>query len=147
MANPNPEAVAWILARSPDFARTDAEIAADLNAETVPNPAPQPTVRTPFVTTDLMGALNAASLAKIKGLPSLARLLDDITAQLPGPLDNWLILLQTDGTISPTQAGAMAAIVHATGPDPSWPPTIPAAVADLGRELDAADIAASRPGA
>lgn len=104
----------------------DARATAALNAPaSVPNPTPQAQVPKPFLTRDLMGLLDAAAIGKLQSLPSLARLLDDIAAQVPGPLDNWIALLQAGGTITPAQGAALAGVVHATQPDPAWRPTVP----------------------
>jgi hypothetical protein len=111
----------------PAYAGLDAAARLDrLHApEMVPNPTPRGQVPKPFVTADLMGALDATALTAIRDLPSLARLLDDIERQDPGRLDNWIGLLAGTGAITPGQAQALAATVHATWPDPAWTETVP----------------------
>lgn len=146
--NPTPQAIAALRAAfAPTLsgAGTDGAVAAAINATTVANPVPvAPTVPKPFVTADLMGTLDAAALTNIRNLPSLARLLDDIAAQLPGPLDNWINLMGATGTVTPAQAAALSGIVHATEPDPSWAAQVPWPLPNLGRLVDAADISAAR---
>jgi hypothetical protein len=142
--NPSPEAVAAIRARVADWSPTDAEVASALNAPTVDNPTPAATVPIPFLTRDLMGTLDQPALAKIMALPSLARLLEDIERGEPGRLDNWIALLTAGGAISQAQAGVISGVVHATGPDPSWPSLISWAQASLGRPVDVDDVAAAR---
>lgn len=145
MARPSPKAIDAIRSRVADWTPDDRTIADSLNEPTVPNPTLQPTVPKPYRTRDLMEALDTAAIAKIKALPSLGRLLDDIAKGEPDQLENWISLLQSDGTIDQDQAGALYAIVHGTEPDPDWPANVSWAEVTIGRAVDESDIAASRP--
>lgn len=146
MANPSPAAIALIREQVADWTGDDATIAASLNAPSIENPAPQPTIAKPFTARDLMGVLDSAAKAKLLTLPSLARLLNDIEAGVIEPLENWVAMLATGAIVTQEQAGALMAILHATEPDPSWPPQISWAESVIGRPVDTDDIAAARLG-
>lgn len=146
MANPSPAAIALIREQVTDWSPDDATIVADLNAPSIANPTPQPTIAKPFAARDLMGVLDSAAKTKLLTLPSLARLLDDIEAGAIEPLENWAGMLATGSIITQEQAGSLMAVLHATETDPNWPEQISWAEAVIGRPVDADDIAAARPG-
>lgn len=145
MANPTPTVIDWIRAQDPDWTRRNDEIATDLNGRTVPNPVPQTTLPRPFAIADLKAILDTPALGKLQALPSLPRLLDMITTQNRDGLALWADLLTAGGTITGTQRATILGRLAETEPDPAWLPEVPRAVLDLGRTLDAADVAAARP--
>jgi hypothetical protein len=111
---------------------SDRDAADALSAPTtIPNPAPPGTVPKPFQTKDLLGKLDNPTLARLRKLPSLARLLDDIAAMDIAHVENWLAVLQSSegpsdpAPISAAQATALAAAIHATQPDPNYQAQVP----------------------
>lgn len=152
MANPSPAAITLIRSQVADWTADDATIAATLNAPTITNPAERPTIAKPFAARDLMGVLDGPAKGKLLALPGFGRLLDDIQAGEIETLENWVSGLLCESpilpepAITPEQAGALMAILHAEEDDPNWPEQISWAESVLGRLVDASDIAEARPG-
>ena len=142
--NPTPDTIAWIrsyVATLPGGWDTSVpDIVAAANTPTVPNPAPQPTVPKPFYVTDLVAHLDAETLASLRTLPSLPRVLDDINSNNRAGCNLWLNLLLASTDITQQQHDALAAVINATYPDPSWPSQVGAAEANLGRPIDQLDV-------
>lgn len=147
MASPSPDAVAKIRSEVTDWTPSDAAIAAGLNRPSIANPTPQPVVPTPFTTSQVFGAVAPSSLAKLNSIAFLPDIRDKIAANDRPACGLYAGLLMAGGVITQPDYGAIMALFNATGPDPSWPAQISWAVANLGRPVDAYDIAASRPGA
>jgi hypothetical protein len=143
--NPSPAAIAAIRAHVADWSASDAQVAASLNAEQVANPAPQGTVPTPFYQSDVLGLLSEGSKAKLKDVAFLPRISDDIKKQDRPAVGLWAQVLALGSVITADELTALAALLAATGPDPSYPPQVSWAMAYLGRPVDAADVSASRP--
>jgi hypothetical protein len=146
--HPSPAAIAWIQAQSPDFTKTDAAIAASLNAATVANPitvAPQ--IPKPFTFNDVFGLLSDASVAAIRDTPNTTDLIDKVNAGDRMGVLRWAsALFKAPSKITVTEAGAVQSLLTSTVADPAWSAQIPAPLVALGRLVDSDDIAASRPG-
>lgn len=147
MSSPSPQAVAAIRSEVSDWSPSDATIAADLNTPTIANPTPRSTVPLPFTTSQVFAAVSGASLAKLNTIAFLPDIRDKIAANDRPACGLYAGLLMTGGVITQADYSAIMALFNATGPDPSWPPQISWALANLGRPVDALDVAASRPGA
>jgi hypothetical protein len=148
MANPSPEAVGKIRAAA-DWSKPDAEAAAALNAPSLPNPVPAP--QRPVVLEErvLLGLLtdpDHGSAARLLNYNNLALLQSDIRADKHVAVTDWANNLALMGLITPGESAAIKAYVDSKVPDPSWSPLVSWAVANLGRPVDAEDVAASRPG-
>lgn len=96
---------------------------------TVANPVTvAPQIPKPFVYTDVLGLLSAASQANIRALPELTRVLDDINAQNRHAVAVWanLCLAGTSPPILQSEHDAIVNLMNATIADPNWTATIPA---------------------
>jgi hypothetical protein len=74
-----------------------------------------------------MALLSANSLANVRALPELARVLDDINNQNRPAVTAWanMLLAGANPPITQAEHDAMVALVQATEPDPTWPATVP----------------------
>lgn len=124
---------------------SDESIVAALNDPTIANPDPAPEIPVPYTYADLFGVISQPNLAKLVMLPSLTRIIDDINSGSLDACQRWLTLLAGSGTITPEEAQAVAGVMTATQPSPSWPTHISWAKANIGRSVDADDIAKARP--
>lgn len=146
MANPSPAAIAAIRKQVDDWSPDDAALAATLNEPTVPDPAPQATVPTPFTTAQAFGLLSPASAGKMNTIAFLPDIRDKIAANDRTACGLYVGLLTAGGVITPAERAALLGLLSAAGPDPSWQSKISWAGSVIGRAVDADDIAASRPG-
>ncbi len=144
--NPSPAAIAAIRAQVTDWTPNDTTIAANLNAPTVANPVSQATVSKPFGPADLIGCLDAATLSKLTGKPTIVAIVQAALVQDRPTLTALVALGVAAGDLTTTQQSAIDAVLAASIPDPSWQAQIGWAQANLGRPVDSSDIAASRPG-
>lgn len=148
--NPSPSAVAAIQQEAPNIpggwaGNGDAQIAEALNAPSVANPAPRATVPTPYTYQQLLGLLSQASLANVYAFPAVHDLFVAVLAMDSSFVAATVALFQAAGKVTADEATALNAAISATEPDPGWPAQISWARANLGRDVDADDIAASRP--
>jgi hypothetical protein len=107
--------------------RPTTEIALLLVSPSTPvkNPTPQPTIPEPLSSLAFMTLLSPASLKNLRNLPSLPRVLDDISAQDRMSVGGWIQFLATVGDITADEAKTLTGALTATILDPSWPATIP----------------------
>lgn len=145
--NASPAAIASIQAQVTDWTQSDAAIVAALNAPSVANPVPQPTIPTPFTIGEIFGMASAPSLVKLAAVPFLPDVRNLILANDRSGCAIYTNLFLVSGTILQSEHDAIMGVLAATQPDPSWAAQISWAEANLGRQVDAFDIAASRPGA
>ena len=147
--NPSPDQIAWIrsyVATLPGgWSTSTPDIVAAANAPAVANPTPQPTVPKPFAVSELMASLDPATLAKLRTLPSLPRVLDDVNANNVAGCNLWLNLLLASADITQEQHDAMALTVNGTYLDPSWQSQVGAAQASIGRPVDQLDVLEAMP--
>lgn len=144
MASPAPALVEWIAAQVSDWGDSDAEIAAALNAEMIPNPEPAPEILPPLSGMVLFEMVGTESKARLTTFVNLAQVRGEILTGQRDPLCNWIRVMVPAGII--TQEEATAAITYLTtpAPDPEHPEEVPAVQAEFGRLLDAQDVAAAR---
>jgi hypothetical protein len=145
MANPSPEAISAIRAEVSDWTSDDASIAASLDAPTIANPAPRPTVPVALTVSGVLGALSAESKAKLHTVAFVPAIRDAINAQDRAACGLWAQILMDGGVITPAEGQALMGLLSATQPDPSWPAEISWAESTLGRLVDPEDVAAARP--
>lgn len=146
--NPSPQAVAAIRSAVADWTPDDAAIAASLNAPSIPNPDPQGQVPRPCLESTLFPLLSPASAVKVSAHPNFAVIKADIDGgNRAGLIGMWCPVLVGGAYITQPECDAIMAYLQGTDPDPAWPAQISWAQANLGRPVDASDIAASRPGA
>lgn len=146
--HPSASAIEWIKSYVAGlvggWSLTDDEIVAAANERRLDNPTPQPTIKTPFWVSMLVACLDPAAIGKLRNLPSLPRILDDVRAQDQAACHLWIMMMLAAGDITQEQHDAMAAIIDAVGPDPDWPSKVGAARVGIGRDLDTLDVAAAR---
>jgi hypothetical protein len=143
--NPSPAAVAWIKAQSPNWAQTDSQIAASLNAATVANPVQAaPQIPNAISESALMGTLSQASQTALLNWVNLGLVKADVESQNRVGLLLWATKLVLAGVITSADATALTTYLNGTTADPSWTATIPAPIAALGRLVDADDISVAR---
>jgi len=129
-----------------DWTPTNNAILTALNAPSVANPTPQPTVAKPFAFADVMGCLSAASVANVRSLATATQLITAINLRDVVSIGNWLAALSSPpALITSGEAAAVGAVITATELDPSWPAQISWAAANLGRPATLADVIAARP--
>lgn len=129
---------------------TDAQIVATLNSPAVANPVAQGTIAVPFTRAQLLGALSVTSLLALRNYVGVTSVIADVDSGDVGKCNSWIqVLAASTGTtaavITSSEASALTSIVNATVPDPSWQAQISWAQQNLGRSVDANDIAESRP--
>jgi hypothetical protein len=147
--NPTPDQVAKIeafVATLPgQWSNADPQIRAAMQAQTQPNPvATAPAVPKPFDVDDLTAALGVGNTSVDTLATTIPSFLDDVDNRRLASLRRWGRLLRRLGKVTATEATALAAIVNATVPDPSWTATVTWDVANLGRPADDHDIEAAR---
>lgn len=148
MAHPSPAAVTAIRAHVSDWTPTDAQIVAALNTPAIANPTPQPSIPAPLTEDGLAGLLTDAtngSIARLVNYVNYGLVQADILAGNRARIGGWAGKLAVAGIITVGEATAIGAALAATVPDPAWPALISWAVANLGRPVDADDVATSRP--
>lgn len=127
------------------FNTENEALAAILNEPTEPNPEPQPDpVRVPITTAGVLAHFSPASRRALYTNPNAAPLFAAIAA---GDADTTAALVQLAadaGAVPQLEADAVASLCRATVPDPSWSPLVGWAMATLGRDVDADDIACAR---
>jgi hypothetical protein len=149
--NPSPAAVALIAAEADSLpggwaGNTDAQVAALLNAPSVPNPAPRPPVPKPCAESALFPLLSGGSAVKLSAHPNFAVLKADVdSGNRAGLVGLWCPVLVGGGFITPDEAAALAGWLTGSEPDPDWPEQVSWAEAALGRPVDESDVAAARP--
>lgn len=148
MFQPSPAAItaviAFVQARPNGFADDDATILAALNAPSISNPIPQPTVRKDWNLSQLFGMVSAASLGNISKLPYLEAVRSDLDNHDYDRVIGWAQLITAGGTITPTELGTIETNLTATEPDPSWAAQVSWAQVNLGRDARAEDVQAAR---
>jgi hypothetical protein len=144
MANITHAGAALIAAHVQDWSAMDAEITAALNAATEPNPAPQGTVPRTMRMAELMGLAGVGTRAALLNNPNLSAARADVIAQDHHGVGTWLMGYASAGIIPQDEAAAMLAYVQTPVPDPSWQAQVSWATLNLGRAVDAQDIAAAR---
>lgn len=144
MANPSPAAIAWIEAHTSDWTPGNMVIANTLNGVLVANPVPVTQVPVPISTATLMSVLEDATIVKLNSYTLMGRVLDAINAQDRGALGLWAEMMFKGGTLSQADLTAVTETLSATENDPSWQAQIPQTIVELGRLLDADDVAAAR---
>ncbi len=148
--NPTPTAIAAIDTQVSNIAggwtNTDAELVAALNNPTVTNPSPQGAVPTPFTMLQLFAVLSSGSETNVRALAYLPNILADVAANNVANCLAWVDLLAGGNVpaISGGEATALNAIISATEPTPGYQSLIGWAQANLGRAVDAFDVAAAR---
>jgi len=146
MPEPNPAVIAAIRGRVVDWTPTNAQIAATLNTANIANPTARLNVPKPMTTAALLGLIVNANKAKVYGRAVLSDLRGDIRAGDRTGVKSWFGLALVAADITSAEYTALVAEVDAVVPDPSWPAQVSWAQLNIGRPLDASDIAASRPG-
>lgn len=144
MAKPTADQKAAIKAAVSDWAGTNAEIAAELNARTVPNPTPAPQVAPALDALALVQLLGAESLEKLERAGLIPSILADIRTQDRDALGGWVVYCAARGHITPDEAKAIGAAAQAMVDAPDWPVELPWASVTLGREVDADDVKLAR---
>jgi hypothetical protein len=145
--NPSPAAVNLIRSEVSDWSPSDPAIVAELNTPSIPNPTSRGTVPVPLSVAAVLGALSQASIMNLftKGSGIVPTIRDDLNAQDRNACALWAQGLAESSIITSGELGALQAVLTATQLDPSWPAQISWAQANLGRPVDAADVAAARP--
>lgn len=138
------EQVAGIRALVTDWTPSNDEIAAALNAMTVPNPVPQGKVPAPLTVASIIGLLSPAAVGALSRNPNTSTIRDDIRKQDREAVVTWATALTAAGDVTPDELAKVEAAVQTTIDDPAWQATIPTLSAILGRPATAADIAVVR---
>jgi hypothetical protein len=146
MANITDAGAAMIAAHvGADFdSLTDGQITAALNEPDTPNPAPQGNVPRLMKMGELMGLAGTATRAALLGNPNLPTARADVLAQDHVGVATWLAAYASVGTIPQGEYDAMMDYVMTPVPDPSWQAQVSWAVLNLGRAVDAEDVATAR---
>jgi hypothetical protein len=131
----------------------NALLATALNTEQVDNPVAQPTVPRVMYESELAAILSDptkdsdptnGSLAKLLNWTNFGLVKADIVANNLVGIALWATELELLGILTSAQKAAVQAYTEPI-PDPNWTAQVSWAQANLGRPVDAADIAAARP--
>ena len=144
MANPSPAAITAIQGKVTDWTQSNAALATAINASLVANPTPQPTIPKPLTIPELLGEVGAADAGKLAENPNLPTVLADITSQDRTSTGEWIGPLEADSELTTAEGAAIMGDLQATEPDPSWQAQLPWPLVNLGRLIDADDVAAAR---
>lgn len=128
----------------PDWRPSDAELAARLNAERVPNPEPQATILVPLDALALSALVSNESLTKLETAGLIIPINAAIGAQERETLGRWVQYAAYRQHLTAEEAGALLAKIAETVPDPSWQKELSWAVLTFGREVTAEDVGAVR---
>lgn len=146
--HPSPDAIAWIRAFIAGLkdggSLSDQAVADAANAPTIPNPEPQPTRPKPWKWVDVAAMLSPGSLGSLMDLGTGSLMIEQLNSGDPAAQAAWLAALVRTGKLTPDEIGSVLAITAATEPDPSWRSHTSVAERDLGRLLDAQDVAEAR---
>lgn len=142
--NPTRLVVEWIRARSPDWSRSDQDIADALNAPRKPNPRPRGKVRKPLVGGSLIGLISDAAKRTIYNRPAIVGLQASVKERDRDGVKNWIGFAAIAGDVTSAEAAALVAEVDAMVDDPNWMPEVAEPTVAIGRELDADDVRQSR---
>jgi len=150
--NPSPAAITWIQGYVEALTgswsgNTDRTVVSSANSPTITNPQSAPTVPVPYTAAGLLSLLSSGSIANLAAFPAIHDVFDDVAAQNTPNLLAAVGLLEAAGKITINEAAAITSALTATEPQPGWPAQIGAAQANLGRLLDASDVAMARAAA
>lgn len=145
---PSPEAVDAIrsaVASTKDgWQKSDADIAAALNAPTIVNTTPRSATKKPYTLITIMGAMADASVGRLIMSPIMVELIDAMRDRDGGAVDDCIEAMQRGGIVTAEERAAIDAIVSATEPDPAWVEKTSWARSVLGRSVSADDVARAR---
>lgn len=146
--NPTPEAIEAIRDRVSDWTPLDAEIAAALNEATEANPEPQGSIPRQITIERLMAECQVPpeEIAALVNSGLLMAIRDDAAAQDRGGLATLAQCALIAGLIEQSTYATVLAWLQGTDPEPDYQPLLSWAELNLGRSVDAGDLAASRPG-
>lgn len=143
--NPTSEAQQKIQDRVSDWTPSDQEIADALNSDLVDNPEAQDTVPKPYSMADIMGAISAQALAKVRSEGGITEIAQAVRANDDERVLMWAQSYLVTGDITQSEYDAVQAIVTDTQLDPDYDAQVPWPQVHLGRLVDADDIQKSRP--
>ncbi len=139
-------AIIAALRAAADFTQTDQQITDALNAVTVANPIPQPSVMPPITIAGLVGQLSPTAQASLANNPNTPTIRSDARAGDGAALVEWAGLLAQKGDITPADFKTVQTACTPV-PDPAWPALVSHASLILGRAIAVTEVAVARASA
>lgn len=138
--NITPDVVAQVSAYVTDKTPSLTQVLANLNAQTIPNPQPQASIKPPMTFTAFASGIDPASLGKVMTYAHLPDIIADIKDQNYDAASLWVSGLTAAGILSTADSASLSKLMSATIPDPSWTPMMSWAQVNLGGILTNQDI-------
>lgn len=147
--NPTSEAISKIQSHvagaAYDWTLSDQELADAINADLVANPASQGQVPKDYTMADILNEVSNRALGKIRSEGGITEIVAAVRQQNAQRVLMWAGSYLRTGDITQAEYDAIQATVTDTVPDPDYNSQVPWPEKNLGRKVDADDIAQSRP--